>query len=294
MVLRRIDEADMTVSVAQQPAGTNLVSGLEIVLLPDISLTIRHSAGPHSEATSSARLAAGSIPRRHVWAMLFSRTVLFALWQSVFALGFRLAGSTRPWAASVPWWLLTASLGNITNIGLLAWMARREGFRLSQIFNFERKTWKGDVLLVIAATAVAAPLGYFPNPLLARALFGSPSVVIPMMFQPLPEWAIVVAAVVFPVTIALSELPNYVLPRLKTLTGSGWQIVMLVGLSHALQHVTLPLLFDARFMLWRFGMFLPFALFVACLVNWRPSLLPYLMLVHGLLDASLATLVPAA
>src|SRR5258708_23829575 len=61
--------------------------------------------------------------------MLFSRTVLFALWQSVFALGFRLAGSTRPWAASVPWWLLTASLGNITNIGLLAWMARREGFR---------------------------------------------------------------------------------------------------------------------------------------------------------------------
>jgi len=61
-------------------------------------------------------------------------------------------------------WLLTASLGNITNIGLLAWLARREGFRLSQIFNFERRTWKGDVLLVIAATVVAVPLGYFPNP----------------------------------------------------------------------------------------------------------------------------------
>ena len=102
--------------------------------------------------------------------MLFSRTILFALWQSVFALGFRLAGSTRPWAASVPWWLLTASLGNITNIGLLAWVARREGTRLSHIFNFERRTWRVDVPLVIAATAVAAPLGYFPNPLLARAL----------------------------------------------------------------------------------------------------------------------------
>jgi hypothetical protein len=150
---------------------------------------------------------------------------------------------------------------------------------------------------VIAATVVAAPLAYFPNPLLARALFGSPGAVISMMFQPLPEWAIRVAAVIFPVTIALSELPNYygyVMPRLKSLTGAGWQIVILVGVSHALQHITLPLLFDVRFMLWRFGMFLPFALYVACVINWRPSLLPYLMVVHGLLDASLATLVPAA
>jgi len=117
------------------------------------------------------------------------------------------------------------------------------------------------------------------------------------MFQPLPEWAIRVVAVVFPVTIALSELSNYygyVMPRLKTLTRAGWQIVILVGVSHALQHITLPLLFDVRFMLWRFGMFLPFALFVACLINWRPSLLPYLMVIHGLLDASLATFVPVA
>jgi hypothetical protein len=182
-------------------------------------------------------------------------------------------------------------------VGLLAWLARRGGFRLSQIFNFKRRTWKVDVPLVIAATVVAAPLAYFPNPLLARALFGSPGAVISMMFQPLPEWAIRVAAVIFPVTIALSELPNYygyVMPRLKSLTGAGWQIVILVGVSHALQHITLPLLFDVRFMLWRFGMFLPFALYVACVINWRPSLLPYLMVVHGLLDASLATLVPAA
>ena len=117
------------------------------------------------------------------------------------------------------------------------------------------------------------------------------------MFRPLPEWAIVTTAVVFPVSIALSELPNYygyVMPRLKVLTGAGWKIVVLVGVAHAVQHVTLPLLFDARFMLWRFGMFLPFTVFVACLVNCRPSLLPYLMSIHALLDASLAALVPPA
>ena len=195
------------------------------------------------------------------------------------------------------WWPLSASLGNITNIALLTWLARREGLRLNQLFNFERKTWKCDVPLVIAATVVAAPLGYFPNPLLARALFGNPNAVIAMMFRPLPRWAVIVVAVIFPITIALSELPNYygyVMPRLKTMSGFGWRIVALVAVMHAFQHVTPPLQFDTRFILWRFGMFLPFAHFVACLINWRPSLLPYLMIVHGLLDSSLVALVPAA
>jgi hypothetical protein len=229
--------------------------------------------------------------------MLFSRTALFAFWQLLFALGFSLVGSRRPWEASVSWWLLSASLGNITNIGLLALLARREGLRLNQLFNFERSTWKWDVSLVIAATVLAAPLAYYPNPLLASILFGNPHAVIAMMFRPLPGWAIIGVAVIFPITIALSELPSYygyVMPRLKTMSGSNWRVVVLVAVVHAFQHITLPLLLDARFMLWRFGMFLPFALFVACLINWRPSLLPYLMIVHGLVDSSLVVFVPAA
>ena len=209
--------------------------------------------------------------------MLFSRTALFAFWQLLFALGFSLVGSARPWEASVSWWLLSAFLGNITNSALLTRLARREGLRLNQLFNFERKTWKYDVPLVIAATVVAVPLGYFPDPLLARALFGNSNAVVAMMFRPLPGWAIIVVAVILPITIALSELPNYygyVMPRLKTMSGFGRRIVALVAVMHAIQHVALPLQFDTRFILWRFGMFLPFALFFACLINWHPSLLP--------------------
>jgi hypothetical protein len=63
---------------------------------------------------------------------------------------------------------------------------------------------------------------------------------------------------------------------------------------NAFQYVTLLLRFDAQFMPWRFGMFLPFALFVACLIDWRALLLPYRMIVHGSLDSSLAALVPTA
>jgi hypothetical protein len=34
-------------------------------------------------------------------------------------------------------------------------------------------------------------------------------------------------------------------------------------------------------------MMLPFAIFAAALLRWRPRLLPYMMVVHGLLDLTL-------
>jgi hypothetical protein len=41
-------------------------------------------------------------------------------------------------------------------------------------------------------------------------------------------------------------------------------------------------------------MMFPFALMIAIVLHWRPKLLPYLMVVHGLLDASLPFMVLAA
>ena len=62
----------------------------------------------------------------------------------------------------------------------------------------------------------------------------------------------------------------------------------------AFQHVTLPLLFDARFMVWRLVMFVPFGLLVAVLLRSRPQLLPYMVVVHMLMDASVMYFVLAA
>jgi hypothetical protein len=56
----------------------------------------------------------------------------------------------------------------------------------------------------------------------------------------------------------------------------------------SLQHVTLPLVLDWRFVLWRALMFLPFALLLAVVLDRRPRLLPYLVIVHILLDAAAA------
>ena len=50
----------------------------------------------------------------------------------------------------------------------------------------------------------------------------------------------------------------------------------------------MPLIFDWRFIAWRFLMFLPFALLMALALRLRPTLLPYLMVGHFLIDLSSA------
>ena len=65
---------------------------------------------------------------------------------------------------------------------------------------------------------------------------------------------------------------------------NGWLALVLASLGLSAQHMTLPLILDSRFILWRALMFLPFAVYLALLLKFRPRLLPYLMVSHFLID----------
>jgi hypothetical protein len=61
-----------------------------------------------------------------------------------------------------------------------------------------------------------------------------------------------------------------------------------------LQHIAVPLLFDARYILWRGLMFIPFAFFAAIVLHWRPRLLPYMVIAHVLMDMSFVAMLLSA
>jgi hypothetical protein len=113
------------------------------------------------------------------------------------------------------------------------------------------------------------------------------------LVRPLPLWAAILSVLVFPVTQGLVELPlyfRYVLPRLQQQGVSTGLAVALTALMLGLQHVAMPFLFNNRFILWRGLMFLPFAFLVGIVLAWRPRLLPYLVVVHWLLDLAFAAM----
>ncbi|MBK8905279.1 MAG: hypothetical protein IPM53_29120 [Anaerolineaceae bacterium] len=233
---------------------------------------------------------------RSSWLMLPARLALFAFWQMVVAIVFVLLGVSDAWRAAVAWWPVTAVLANLVCLWLLHNLYRQEGKRFWDIFRIQRQTLKKDLLILLGTLIFTGPIAFLPNILTANWLFGSQQTALDMFIHPLPLWSIIFAGIFFPVTIALTELPTYFaycLPRLEVQTGR-WSAVLLASFFLAAQHCTLPLIWDGRFLLWRLLMFIPFALFVGVLLRWRPQMLPYMVVVHGLMDLALVLMVPTA
>ncbi len=153
---------------------------------------------------------------------------------------------------------------------------------------FNKVTIGKDLLWLLGASLIGIPIMAAPMNTLAAFIFGDLMTPIHMMFRPLPTLALVLGFL-FPLTIAFAELPTYfgyVMPRLAARVKNGWLAWLLAAFFLALQHSFLPFIPDARFFIWRFGMFLPFALFIGLVLKFRPGLLPYVAILHGLLDIS--------
>ncbi|MGA9522738.1 MAG: hypothetical protein WBV82_14820 [Myxococcaceae bacterium] len=240
-----------------------------------------------------------SVATRAPVAMLFSRLVLFAVFQALIAAILAGRGTPDAWRASAAWWPLSVTLANVVCVALLAWLARAEGKRLRDLYNFghESRRFGRDLLTLLVAIVLMGPIAMGPNIGTAILLFGDPETATSMFMQPLPFAVAAVTLVSFPLTIAFAELPTYfgyVMPRLEKLWGSRWKALAACALMLGAQHATLPLIFDGRFIVWRLVMFIPFALFVGGLVRWRPSMLPWLMGVHAVIDFPVAWMVFAA
>jgi hypothetical protein len=226
----------------------------------------------------------------HPWLMLISRSMLFVLFQVLIALFFAATGTTaaQAWDESARWWTFMAFLTNFVSIYLLVRLLNAEGKRFFDLFKFSYETWKKDLLWFILASVIAMPVVALPREPLAAAIFGDAMIATNMLFRPLPMWAFMVSFL-FPLTIAFAELPiylGYCMPRLEVQLKNGWAAWLIVSLFLAAQHMFLPLILNGGYLLWRFGMFLPFALFTGLVIKLRPALLPYFVIVHALLDVT--------
>jgi len=217
--------------------------------------------------------------------MLISRSVLFLLFQGLIVLILIAAGSTNAWDESARYWMFLPTLANLASLYLLIRLFKAEGKRFWDILHFSRETWKADLLWFIVLSIIAMPILEAPRVPLAKAIFGDDMIATNLLFQPIPTWAFVLGFL-FPLTIWFAELPTYFgycMPRLSEQI-NGWLAWLITSFFLAAQHMFLPTILNGSYFLWRFGMFLPFALFVGLALKFRPALLPYFVIVHALLD----------
>jgi len=222
--------------------------------------------------------------------LLFSRLFLFAFFQLLIAF------LLHSWIESEKYWMLTATFTNIVSIVLLIRLFKKEGLKYLSIFNFSKNQWKKDFLIFVGITLISIPLVTIPSFVLSTLFWGNSTYYHQILFQPIPVYLIYFLLITFPVTIGFAELATYfvyIMPRLRKQIQSKWVVVLLPVLSLSIQHCTLPLVFDPKFILFRGLMYLPFALMLGIAIYKRPTLFPYLAILHGLLDF-LAVITPFA
>jgi membrane protease YdiL (CAAX protease family) len=222
------------------------------------------------------------------WLLVISRSLLFLLFQGLLALALSLSDIPNGWNESTRWWVLTIIPANLVGIYLLAKLFRAEHKRYLDLLRFSRASLGRDLLWLVGILLIGLPLAILPINALAALIFGNAAIPTSLLFKTLPVWALVVG-LLFPLTIAFAELPTYfgyVMPRLAAQLKNGWVAWLIAALFLGLQHCFLPLILDGRFILWRFAMYLPFALFAGLVVKLRPQMLPYLAVVHALMDIS--------
>jgi len=225
--------------------------------------------------------------------MLVIRSLLFLVFQALIALTFLFKGSSEVWNTSAAWWPFAIIFTNLVCLALLIHFYRHEGKRFWDVFRVERQFIKKDLLFLLGFLVVAGPLGYLPNILSARGLFGDPQVALNLLVRPLPAWAAIVSFTLFPLLQGLVEIPTYMvyaLPRLEAQGLRPWMAVALASFFLSAQHMFAPFLPDGRFIIYRFVMFLPFAVFIALVMRARPRLMPYMAVIHALMDMSVAVM----
>ncbi len=177
-------------------------------------------------------------------------------------------------------WSVIASITNILTIYILTVTAKSRGMTYSQMINFRKGQFKAnDILLIIAFSAVAMA-GMLLSGLVCYGTI-QPEVSL-RLIAPIPPLFAVANFLLLPITATLAEDGLY-LGCGTARIANKYTAVIVPAFFYALQHCFIPAIFDVRYMVYRFLMFLPLTVIFCLYYRKKRSPLP-VMISHGLLD----------
>ncbi len=212
------------------------------------------------------------------WVLPLLRTALFIVvgWLLVII-------TNQSYSDLIRWWTPLCTVYNLVTIGILYFVCRYEKISYKSLYNpkNEKLNVKKTFLftLIMLSVGVGGMVGF-------SLLFyrGLPE----FLVLPIPIWISVVNLLLLPITIVFAELPlyfGYSLDRLNKQTGKPIIAVIYVVFFYALQHSFIPLLWDYKYMAFRFLSFLPLMIFLGIQFN-KKHQLKQMMVGHGVMDLS--------
>ncbi len=237
------------------------------------------------------RVALGQITWTGPLTLVVARTVLLLLLQALLAGFYAWRGNPSPWRAAAPWWSIYGTLVDVGCLALIAWFRRAEGIGFRDLIGAVRL--RRDAVAGLGYYLLIFPCFVGGSMLSSLFVYGSIGPHIPpglLHDRALPVWAFVYTLSVWWMIWSPTEETTYqayVLPRLEALSGRPWIAVSIVGFWWALQHCALPLIPDWRYIVWRFGAFVPGTL-AAITIYRRTRRLAPMIVAHWPMDIAAA------
>lgn len=206
------------------------------------------------------------------------RSVVFIL---AFVLGALVTGKAVSDISN--WWSIMASIINVLTIVMLVVIARRNGMTYKELINLKKGQTGVKHIGIIFLMVVVGTAGLY---LAGFICYGVIPYSPPMIVAPIPLVLAVINTLILPVTTALAEDGLYLGLGVNNIKNK-YLAVILPAFFYALQHCFIPVLWDVRYMVYRFIMFLPLTIMFCIYYYKKRNPLPC-MIAHVILDLATA------
>jgi hypothetical protein len=250
-------------------------------------------ADRNSKSKIEKRVTQGQVTWTGPITLVAARTFLLVVVQGLVAVVYALRHHPSPWQAAAPWWSIYGTLVDIGCLLLMTQFTRAEGIRIRDLIGKVRLRRGRDIFAGIGYYLLIFPCFLGGSILSSLLVYGSigPHLAPGQLYgRALPFWAVVYTLSLWWIIWAPTEETTYqayVLPRLEALFERPWIPVMVVAFWWTLQHSALPLIFDWRYIVWRFGSFAP-GVFVTIMIYRKTRRLPPLIVAHWPMDIAAA------
>jgi hypothetical protein len=179
---------------------------------------------------------------------------------------------------------------SIINIILLIIMMKANKHFPHPYVEIQKGFNKGNSLLFLKLLIPLFIVAMAPNIILSILIYQDPQIGTTFLIGDIPKVFLFFNIIFFPILQGLVEIPFYfkwIMPQLKPKFHSKWIYIGLPIFFLSIQHAFMPLRLDIVYMIYRSLMFLPFAIMIGILLDKKQGLLPYLMILHVLMNSSL-------
>ena len=185
------------------------------------------------------------------------------------------------------WWSIVATIVNIITILLLLLILKKMNISYSKLINYEKgKTKIKEIVIMCVITLSLSSIGMYLSGFIC---YGKLPYFAPMMATPIPFFLAIINFIALPLTVPFAEDALYLGCGVNSFRNK-YMAIIIPAFFYALQHSFIPLLFDFKFILYRFLSFFPLTI-VFCLFYYKKRNPVPMMIGHVVVEIASVVLI---